>query len=322
MSRARTLRKTNNALQAETRALWRSARASDFNTAYQRIQPRLNTLIMSRQKKIANLFFASEPMIMESFNSTVNLDTDYDFNLDSLAGTAGNGEPVDAVLSVAIIRGKQAILRGESTVSAQRIIGDELARRVASILSDTARTASLVSAKSRSPYAHYVRVLTPPSCGRCAVLAGQFSGKIAFERHPNCDCTAAWSDDEGALAKHYAYAEDYLNSLNDDDLQHVLGSRANARAWKDGADLNQLVNAYRKKGDVRVAQELYNGQRVKITYNGTTRRSVAHYQMEKAGLVARNQRATMRLMPESIYQIAGDNQALALKLLRTYGWLY
>ena len=101
-----------------------------------------------------------------------------------------------------------------------------------------------------------------------------------------------------------------------------MGSRANARAWKDGADLNQLVNAYRKKGDVRVAQELYNGQRVKITYNGTTRRSVAHYQMEKAGLVARNQRATMRLMPESIYQIAGDNQALALKLLRNYGWLY
>ena len=36
----------------------------------------------------------------------------------------------------------------------------------------------------------YVRMLNPPSCSRCAILAGRFYlWNEGFERHPLCDCT-------------------------------------------------------------------------------------------------------------------------------------
>ena len=120
----------------------------------------------------------------------------------------------------------------------------------------------------------------------------------------------------------------------------MFGRRAGLQGYRDGADQNQIINAYRRSGDVRPAQ-VY-GRQIKYTTEGTTRRGWANYQMrqmasaservERAGTavritrdgreirsITRRRQQAPRLMPESIYQIATDRED-AIRLLRLYGW--
>ena len=56
-------------------------------------------------------------------------------------------------------------------------------------LQDVARQASSIALGSRPAVDGYVRMLNPPSCSRCAVLAGKFYRRNrGFARHPKCDC--------------------------------------------------------------------------------------------------------------------------------------
>src|SRR5690606_41647788 len=61
-------------------------------------------------------------------------------------------------------------------------------RRSSDLLSDTGRTAEKMAGHSLL-VSGYVRMLNPPSCGRCVILAGtETSSRTAFKRHPGCDC--------------------------------------------------------------------------------------------------------------------------------------
>lgn len=148
----------------------------------------------------------------------------------------------------------------------------------------------------------------------------------------NCDCRNIPSSESIAndtLTDPHAYFE----SLGPDERVKLMGSQANARAMEDGADLNQIINAYRKSGGVQPAQ--VNGRSVKFTREGTTRRGYAYSQMSKAQYVkdqgnlrikaGGSSRTAVRLkaprmMPETIYEIAKD-QADAKRLLTLYGWI-
>src|SRR5699024_9540935 len=99
----------------------------------------------------------------------------------------------------------------------------------------------------------------------------------------------------------------YLDSLDDDQLARVLGSKANARAYHDGASVQEMVNAYRKAGSVRKAQGY--GRDVKITFDGTTRQGRYGRLVRERGGDFRKQQGRVRavegrLMPSSIYEIA------------------
>ena len=306
---------------------WRQNRSDDFNQAYANAYAPILLALDSAQQDVAEYMADTTPDVMQSLGSKNMGSGEFAFDTSRLIGWAGNGQNTFDNLWSSVLLGKQSVANGNSLNMALSTIENSLALRSRTILADTARTSSMMAAKSHSFTARYVRMLTPPSCGRCAILAGIPSGRKAFERHPHCDCVAAWSTDESALAKHYANATDYLNSLSSEDLAKTLGSQANAQAWHDGADLNQLVNAYRKSGSVRPAQ-LY-GRTIKYTTEGTTKRGWAYSRMKSAGYVkghvkygSKYWRADRpRLMPESIYQIAGNDHAQAMRLLSNYGWL-
>jgi hypothetical protein len=115
----------------------------------------------------------------------------------------------------------------------------------------------------------------------------------------------------------------YLNGLSSAEQDRVLGSAANGQAFRDGADMNQLINAYRRKGAVRAAQ--VNGRGIKYTREGTTRRGHAYWQMSQAQYVREQsvkyyRLKAPRLMPETIYKTAKD-PADAKRLLKLYGWV-
>jgi hypothetical protein len=58
----------------------------------------------------------------------------------------------------------------------------------AGAVSDAARDATSASIVAR-PQIGWVRMVNPPCCSRCAVLAGRsLQWNDGFQRHPRCDC--------------------------------------------------------------------------------------------------------------------------------------
>lgn len=183
---------------------------------------------------------------------------------------------------------------------------------VASEVADAGRTASQVEFVARPLWTNYVRVLQPPSCKRCAVLAGRIYRDLeAFDRHPECDCVMVPVEDwEQAHAEGYVFSFEELFERG-----QVRGlSKADAQAIRDGADPSQVVNATRGLGAPGITAALRTevfGRKVKATTEGTTRR---------AEWRRNNPTRLVRLRPESIYEHA-RNRDDAIRLLKLYGYI-
>lgn len=190
---------------------------------------------------------------------------------------------------------------------------------VATQLKDAARVAASLGIVARDQIG-YVRVLNAPSCSRCAVLAGKwFRWNTGFERHPGCDCyhvparEASWR----GLTQN---PSDYFDSLSEAEQDRIF-TKAGAQAIRDGADVSQVVNARRgmstaargTSGRRMLTTENVAGRDLYVTRTGATRRGQANRQR-----TGRNMSA--RLMPESIYEIAGDREE-AVRLLKLHGYI-
>ena len=111
----------------------------------------------------------------------------------------------------------------------------QFTRLVATLVQDAGR-ASEQAATAVRPRTGYVRYLSPPSCSRCAILAGRvYRYSSSFQRHPRCDCT---------MIPTTLSSPDFVHdpeSLLRQGLVTGL-SKADRQAVADGADLNQVVN--------------------------------------------------------------------------------
>lgn len=117
-------------------------------------------------------------------------------------------------------------------------------RLVSSLVSDAGRTAESV-AVAATPRIGHVRYLNPPSCSRCAVLAGRiYRYSTGFQRHPGCDCVMIPT----TLAN---------DQLTQDPVELMKAglitdlSKADRQAILDGADFAKVTNARLRKGGVR-----------------------------------------------------------------------
>lgn len=189
--------------------------------------------------------------------------------------------------------------------AAAKMLAD-LDRFVASEVADAGRSASQVEFVARPDWTNYVRLLNPPSCSRCAILAGRVYRDLdEFLRHPLCDCVMVpvtdWQEahDEGLLSS----AQDLF------DAGKLRGlSQADSQAIADGADIAQVVNA--RSG--MATADLFGQGRMKVTTTGTTKRAT----WRKA-----NPNRPYRLRPEAIYKLAKGDRNEAIRLLRLYGYL-
>ncbi|WP_157676972.1 VG15 protein [Auraticoccus monumenti] len=132
-----------------------------------------------------------------------------------------------------------------------------VARLAHTLVADAGRSGQMVDFARRPAVQSYVRVVNPPCCGRCAVLAGRaYPYSTGFRRHPVCDCTMAPS---GA---------DVPASLITDPQQlaragKVRGlSRADEQAVSLGAAVDQVVNVRRRSAGLTVGSSvLQRGRR-------------------------------------------------------------
>lgn len=230
-------------------------------------------------------------------------------NPQVFAGVSSAGFPVSEPLVAAI---DYAVPAPVETLPAPWWPGTEreqvqaVAERVIQGLVKDAGRGAFQAELVASHHDRYVRVLTPPSCQRCAVLAGRiYKSRDPFNRHPTCDCqhwpADSWQDahDAGLVSSpQEAYANGHIRDL----------TAAQTKAIEAGADINKVINA--NQGMYTSTSELF-GHRVRTTSYGTTKRSQWRKQ---------NPSRLVRLTPESIYGIAKDD-ADAVRLLGVYGYL-
>lgn len=184
----------------------------------------------------------------------------------AFVGIASDGTPLRSVLALA------------ETAT-------QLAMIVLTQVLDTGRSASGVSTAMRPAVTGYVRYLTPPSCARCAILAGRFyRWSDGFLRHPRCDCVMLPS----TQAASEGLTSDPTQAFLDGQVRGL--SQADERALADGADLARLVNT--------------RSRRAGLATSGSSRR----------------RRSQAKPTPEQIYAVAQTREE-AVRLLTDFGYI-
>lgn len=243
----------------------------------------------------------------------------------AFTGRAADGRPLDSLLYLPVITTKESMAAGlDETESMMRGL-NQLLRMAASEVADAGRGATGVAITASRTINGYVRVVNPPACARCIILAGkEFGWNAGFQRHPKCDCVHL----PAKLIKKSSYRtraydpKAYFQGLSRADQDRIF-TISGARAIRDGASMSSVVNARRGM----YTADAYR-RTLAATREGTTRRG-AFYRAERAAAIARRrvpasgrgfQLRTPRLLPEEIYRLAGSRDE-AIAMLRRFGYL-
>jgi hypothetical protein len=235
---------------------------------------------------------------------------------ESLVGIASDGRALDGLLYGTVITAKHAVSEGAAPAEAWATAGSQALMMVHTQLADTSRSAVGLGITARRNVG-YVRMVSQPACARCVLLAGRFYRKAGFARHPHCDCRhiPAREDRAGDLTTD---PRRYFNSLTEEQQNRTF-TVAGAAAIRDGADINQTVNARRGMtiaGGTAQRRNVY-GRQLLTTTEGVTRRGFAGQRIRSRG---RDPQTTPRLMPEAIYELSDDRDEI-LRMLRLNGFI-
>lgn len=232
----------------------------------------------------------------------------------SFAGVAADGRDLAGLLASPVYTALDGIKQGLSVDRAMAGGLNQLVMLASSTVTDAGRVAVGVGVASRSVRTGYVRMLSPPSCSRCAVLAGRFyRWNDGFQRHPQCKCIHIPTS-ENASGDKRTDPYKYFNSLSTDE-QNKYFTKDGAQAIRDGADMGQVVNARRGMSTTAGGS--------KVTSEGTTRRGYWGGQQatrDRRGSERYGVSNKQRMMPEEIYKRANSREE-AIRMLREYGYI-
>lgn len=310
-------RETIDAALVEVAGRWQSI-GPQFDSGWLLQGPYIAAAVMASQEQIATRADEYVPAILAATGQVARVPPVAETDPLALVGLTGAGYNVAESLAATPIRAKQAVASGASAAKALAVAGEWLTQSTMTLLADTARSAESLGRYTRN--VGYVRMVNGGACGRCVVQAGKwFRTNQGFLRHPRCRCFHIPAT-ENVAGDWQTDPAEYFASLTTEQQIKLMGSKANAQAVLDGADISQVVNAYRKSSGMSFAQVSpirRNASGQAFTTEGTTRRALAAKQ--QAGL-RRNGPLQQRLMPESIAMRAKDDED-RLRLLRLYGWI-
>lgn len=234
-------RRQQQVTAATVRALrraWRQA-GSDFDLAYGRLRPRLvETVQLGRAAAI----HAATPYVSAVLAETRQAGVPSGAVVPAtFLAAAPNGMPVQSTLDVLPIKAKQTVAAGGSVREALEHSGLWLSGVALTMLADTRRDVYQTDMVSRPQVTGYVRMLNPPSCDRCAILAGKrYLWNQGFQRHPRCDCQHIPAS-ESLAGDMTTDPYEYFNSLSESDQERIFG-KYQAEAIRDGADIYRVTN--------------------------------------------------------------------------------
>lgn len=229
----------------------------------------------------------------------------------AFAGTASDGRPLGTLLLQPALDVEAFIGQGMAADRALAVGSRHLTRIAATQVQDAARVATGVAIVNDRKTHGWIRMVTPPSCSRCVVLAGKFYRyRQGFQRHPHCDCVHMPAPEVIEPQSPKAL----FDAMSPAELKRAGWSEADVKAINDGADLYQVTNARRDLRSMTVA-----GRQVQTTLQGSTRRGLAGKRLgaQKGG-------RAVRLTPEQIYAEAdrlGWPRDEVLRQLKRFGFI-
>ena len=240
----------------------------------------------------------------------------------AFAGVDGRGLPIDTLLEQALAD-IEALIDLESAKISEAVeqMVPWLEGVTQTLIADTNRAGELTAMAQRPWLNGYIRAAEPGACSRCIILSGKFFlFNEGFLRHPRCRCTHLPAPDartdEGKAARDRLLAvespERHFDALTEAEQDRIF-TKDGAQAIRDGADIHRVVNARRgmsKAQSGRIKRVDVHGRPLYVTTEATTRRGRT-----------RDQIRGVRLMPESIMEIAGDDASERIRLLRLHGYI-
>ena len=275
---------------AAARRQWRGM-GEDFESSFVTVLPSLMAVTNAAQHRVAEGAAAYVPDVLEETGQTRYLSPVSEVEARAFVGIDGSGRPVESLLYGGVVRARSGVAEGRTTAQALAGAGAWLSTAVGTLLSDTGRAAETVQMANHR-VGGYVRMLTPPSCSRCAILAGRwYADSVAFQRHPHCDCRHIPAS-ESVGDEMTVDAGAYFDSLSETEQNRIF-TNDGAEAIRNGADPAQVVNA--RRGMSRAGQSYTTAGR-RVTGRGA------------------------RMTPEGIRRVATSRDEY-IRLLRDHGYL-
>jgi hypothetical protein len=219
-------------------ALWRTV-GDDFDLGWSRIGGSVFAAVVAGQTAAAAEGLAYVPTVLDEQGIDGTAVATIDPN--RFAGGTSDGRPVEYLLGAAPIKAKQAMATVPDVQAALVAAGDWLTTITLDAVRDANRDATAAQMGVTPDAQGWVRMLNPPSCRRCLILAGKFfRWNQGFLRHPRCDCRHIPSRESLAgdlTVDPYAY----FHGLDTAGQDRLFG-KADAQAIRDGADVYRVAN--------------------------------------------------------------------------------
>lgn len=304
-------------------ARWRQVDPDNILESWEALLPETAASLALSQGRAAELGADYVPQVVRA--QGVDPDPAGKVNPRAFAGIASDGRPLENLLALPAGQTLNRIGQGQSTDEAMAFGRHKLGIIAQTQMMDAARLSSSVGMTSDRTVTGYRRRLTAPSCDRCTILAGKFyRWNDGFQRHPQCDCIHVAATGPKARVRGLPEFDPKaaFESLSEAE-QNRRFTKAGARAIRDGADMNQVVNVRRGMRSTRAY-----GKTVSTTVVGTSTRASAARIMRREldgqfGKVPgqRLRRINVpRLTPEQIYADASSRED-AIRLLGRFGYL-
>jgi len=310
-----TQQRVNAAAVREARRAWRRM-GDDFDASWRRQAPVILSVLIEAQRQMADKALHYVPRVLAE--TGIPDRPVGDFNPDSLVGIASDGRRLDTLAYGAVTEAKTAVGNGATPQQALASGGNWLELMTKLQIADAARQAVGILTASRPNLGGTVRVLNPPSCQRCAILAGRFyRWSTGFRRHPRCDCVNLPSQSQG-WAQVEGFITDPMDAYHAGQIHDL--TQAQRFAIDNGADISKVVNVTRGMSTTatRRAVKIPRGTVAPAVPGTLDLLAPLRRAQEARGAVAEAQGV---LTPEGIYQQAAGDRDKAIALLREWGYL-
>lgn len=223
----------------EVNNLWRRGMGDDFELSWTGLAPEVFATVIAGQLAAADSGLAYVPAVLAE--QSIAAPEVAAVNPQRFMGAAPDGRPLETLLHGAVYEAKTRVGNGATTTQALTIAGSWLQDVVMDSVREANRQAVASSYTTRPAVQGWVRMLNPPSCKFCIVLAGKFfRWNQGFQSHPECDCRHIPTKE--ALAGDLTidpYA--YFHGLTEKEQNRLFGKN-DAQAIRDGGDIYRIVN--------------------------------------------------------------------------------
>ncbi|MDD7930078.1 hypothetical protein [Microbacterium thalli] len=223
--------------------IWRGL-GDDFDAAYERIGPQLlNVVEKGRAAAVAQAIPYTGAVLRETGQRA---DPVGELSAAAFLSAAPDGRDMESLYAQSVVRAKTAVAGGATSGEALAQAARWLTMVTLTTLADTRRMVYGADIIQRPAITGYTRMLNPPSCDRCIVLAGRwYRWNEGFQRHPRCDCQHIPAvENVGGDARTDPYRA--FQDLDPEQQERVFG-RSEARAIREGADIFKVVNQRTRK---------------------------------------------------------------------------